>query len=342
MADIAAMATKQAASRDSIIVQLLKLLLGLWSGFDRWDDVDAVTGMAARSASLVESANLRSRVITRTFQTAVLKELGAGKAELATIVNSYPRANTTPTEVYSRPVQQYIWARRNGLAPSEATKAFEQRLTDVATQDVKLADRDEAQRVLGADPLVDRWRRVPHPELSKSGTCGLCWVAAQRVYTVGTLMAMHGPSCNCTIMGISKGDDPGLRINDADLKMLYAAAGSNQAADLLNTRITVTEHGELGPVLVKEGDHFRTPEEAGRPAYVPQTPDTIRADRTRERNDLAAQLEHARARLDAMPDSVKFDSVGGTTPEYIAVFRAAGYMRQRIAQLETFLTNFTA
>lgn len=329
-ASVSAMIEKQADSRQAIIVQLLKLLLGLWGGFDRWDDVETVTGMAARSATLVDSANLKSRILTRSFQTSVLRQMGSKTAQLPVLVNAYPRANITGTEVYQRPVEQFIWARRNGLAFADSKEAFENRLTDLATQDVKLADRDEAQHVFEAHG-VERWRRVIHPELSKSGTCGLCIVASQRIYTTGTLMQMHGPSCNCTVMGITKGNDPGLKLNDADLKTIYSAAGSTAAEDLQNTRISINEHGELGPVLVKHGDHFRTAADAGRPAYVKPTIANIRSSRESERADLLATVAQAQARYNAAATS------GNAPQSQVPLFRSIKYMNERITSIDSFL-----
>lgn len=331
-ASVSAMTEKQADSRQAIIVQLLRLLLGLWGGFERWDDVETVTGMAARSANLVDSANLKSRMLTRSFQTSVLRQVGSGASQLPALVNAYPRANITATEVYQRPVEQFIWARRNGLAFADSREAFENRLTDLATQDVKLADRDEAQHVLEAHG-VERWRRVIHPELSKSGTCGLCIVASQRIYTTGTLMQMHGPSCNCTVMGITKGNDPGLKLNNADLKTIYAAAGSTAAADLQNTRITINEHGELGPILTKHGDHFRTAADAGRPAYVKPTPSSIRSSSQKERANLVATIADAQARYDTAEKS-------GIAPQnQVPLFRSIKYMNERITSIDSFLSK---
>lgn len=329
------MTQRQADHRHSIIVDLLRLLLGLWANFDRWDDRDIVVGMAARSATIVDAANLRSRMLTRSFQRSVLKEMGTGRQPMPALVNAYPRANVTATDVYQRPVEQFIWARRNGLNFTDSRAAFEERLTAVATQDVKLADRDEANRILLADPEVDRWRRVIHPELSKSGTCGLCIVASQRIYTLEDLMPMHGPSCNCTVMGITKGHDPGLKLNDDDLKTIYAAAGSTAAEDLQNTRITINEHGELGPVLVKHGDHFRTAEQAGRPPYVKPTPASIRANLTNEREGLNSQLEAAQKRYNNAASS------GALPKDQVPLFVAMKYMRERIAGIDTFLSRRT-
>lgn len=339
---IRAASEQHARSRDSIIIQLLKLLLGLWSNFDRWDDVDTVAGMAARSASLVDAATGRARLANRSYITSVLRELEVMPDSLPPLVNAYPRSNVGASDVYMRPVDQFIWRRRNGGTIEESQAAFEERLIEIAESDLAAADRDEAQRLYNAVQEVTAYRRIIHPELSKSGTCGLCIVASAQVYSTDELMPLHGGSCNCDTLPITIGNDPGFRLNDDDLKTIYAAAGSTAADDLVNTRVTINEHGELGPVLVKKGDHFKTAEEAGRPAYVKPTPESIRRDRTAERDGLVAKLASAQTRYDTMPSEVKFDRGGNTTPEAVALFRSIKYMRERVTQIDSFLSRLAA
>lgn len=326
---------RHAAARDGILLQLIKLLLGLWANFDRWDDEDAVAGMAARSATLLDSSTGTVRRLSRSYLTSVLRELDAMPDTLPELVNAYPRANVSGSEVYRRPVDEFIWRRRNGSSLAESKESFEQRMRDIAEADIAAADRDEARLIYDWAPLVTAYRRVIHPELSKSGTCGLCIVASQRMYSTDELLPLHGGSCNCDTLPITKDNDPGFRLNDADLKEIYAAAGSNAADDLVNTRITITEHGELGPVLIKKGDHFRTAEEAGRPAYVPPTAATIRRDREAELALLTADVARAQTRYDRDAGNLSDDV-------RIPLFRSINYMRERISSLDTFLANLAA
>jgi hypothetical protein len=332
---------RHAASRDSIILKLIKLLLGLWSGFDRWDDADAVTGMAARSAFLVNASTMSVRRLSRSYLGSVLAEMNSSPESLPPIVNGYPRANVLPTEVYRRPVDEFIWRRRNGGTMTETQEAFEERLRAIAEADMMAAERDENEVILRHAPHVTGYRRVIHPELSRSGTCGLCVVASQRIYRVADLMPMHGGD-NCDVLPVTDDDDPGLRLNDDDLKTIYAAAGSTAADDLVNTRISINEHGELGPVLVKQGDHFRSAKEAGRPEYVRPTPATIRAATSREIANLRQQLAEAQKRYDEMPDDVKYRDDGTTTSESIAVFRSIRYLTEYLGVLELKLRTIAA
>lgn len=329
-----------AAQRDSIIAKLLKALLGLWSGFDYWSDPHITTGMAAKSATLVDSATLNVRRLERSYTTAVLKRMDVRPTELPPIANGYPRANVTPVEVYRRPVERFLWARKNGVPFEQATDDAIARLQELAERDVLTAARDEDQLVYEASKQVLGYRRIVHPELSRSGSCGLCLAAAANRYRVADLLPLHS-GCNCDTLPITEGDDPGFRLNQDDLKKLYAAASSSGADDLLNVRATVNEHGELGPVLVKQGDHFRTPAEAGRPDYVPQTREQIRADRQRELDDLRGSLADAESAyadyVAANPGSL---APGGDNAQRIALFRATKQMRERVEQLDRFLRSF--
>jgi hypothetical protein len=287
---LGAISDRHASTRESIIVQLVKLLLGIWGDFsDARDDVASISN-AARSATLVMSAASRMRLQSRSHLQSLFTAAGE-RATLPRAANPYPRSGVSALEVYQRPGRQFVWQLSQGSSVAEARQAAETRLQSIAQEDLSLADRDESRRVFEENrKKVLGYRRVIHPELSEDGTCGLCLVASQRFYSVEDLLDIHQPVENCTVMPIFKGDDPGLRLNDDDLKTIYAAAGSTHAEDLLNTRISVREHGELGPVLVKQGDHFRTAKEAGRPEYVKPTPDSVRAANRKARDEAAAKL----------------------------------------------------
>jgi hypothetical protein len=127
----------------------------------------------------------------------------------------------------------------------------------LAETDTQLAARAQAKQFMVVKK-VDGWRRIIHPELSRSGTCGLCIVAADRIYHSSELMPLHD-RCKCTVAPIINSIDPGYSLNKSDLNALYQQVGGTQAAQLVKTRITVHHNGELGPVLGVQGQHFRSP-----------------------------------------------------------------------------------
>lgn len=331
MQSLKAASDKHVEQRRAILTQLLRLILGLWSDFDRWDDEQVVKGMAARTAMLASSAISKTRRAQRSYLASVLADFGVDTRALPTVIESYPRANTFPLEVYQRPADQYVWRRRNGGSLIESQEDFEKRLRAIAQADMAAAEREEAQRIYESIPQVIGHRRIIHPERAKSGfSCGLCVVAATQFYSTNELMPLHD-GCNCDSAPVTKASDPGLALNKDDLREIYAAAGDSSAGSLLNTRVKVREHGELGQILVKKGDHFRTPEEAGRPPWAPSTPATRRAAAQAQLVDLRSAIAESETRLAGLSDED-----GGPR---LALVRSVKYMRELAAATELLLTR---
>ncbi len=298
---LGAISDRHASARENIIVRLIEVLLGLWGDFSSArDDVEALA-IAAKSATLVSSATASMRLQSRSYLGSVFAAIDQ-RLTLPKAAAPYPRSGASALEVYQRPGRQFIWELSRGESVEDARAAAADRLRAIAENDVLLADRHEVHRVFEDNAkTVIGYRRVIHPELSRDGTCGLCLVASQRFYTMEDLLPLHD-RCNCTVMPIVKGDDPGFRLNEDDLKSIYATAGSTAAEDLVNTRITINEHGELGPVLVKQGDRFRTAAEAGRPVYVKPTPASLRSANRKARDEAQSQLDEVAAELSPLRD----------------------------------------
>src|SRR4051794_26448626 len=122
---------------------------------------------------------------------------------------------------WERPTEQYRYARSQGADDAQATLVAVERAQHLAVEDLDLAMRGTTRRHLAAAEDVTGYRRVIHPELSKSGTCGLCVAAADRVYRVDDLMPVHS-GCLCTPMPIVRGKgDPARIFNGADTTELY-------------------------------------------------------------------------------------------------------------------------
>lgn len=171
-----------------------------------------------------------------------------------------------PADVYGRIADQYRWEQiANGADPEKALAKAKVRAEQAVDTDISLAVREQethtARRV-----GVKLYRRVLHPELAESGlSCGLCIVAADRVYSVDKFKREIHANCHCEILPIEDGKDPGISLNADDLESLYKAAGAaigtdretgggkKQLGALKRVRVAVTEHGELGPILVKIG-----------------------------------------------------------------------------------------
>ena len=183
------------------------------------------------------------------------------------------RDNTDPWKVAVRPVSAYrgeavkspdirpeAWDNYDkdvGRAVEIWLKRAKGQLENNAVTDGYAASNRAAQNRYRASG-VTKYRRVIHPELSETGTCGLCVIAATNTFTRADLMPMH-QRCKCTVAPITAKNDPGLRLNDSDLMSIYKAAGrtswgdySTRASDLTKLRVQVRNHSELGPILLRK------------------------------------------------------------------------------------------
>jgi hypothetical protein len=193
-----------------------------------------------------------------------------------------------PSEPYNRVAEQYRYqVVARGSTEEQAQQAAMSRLEAVAWTDVTLAVREQVRRTLGSLSSiagVEGYRRVLRPELSQTGPCGLCVVAATRIYTVEDLKPMHD-RCVCETLPIIGDMDPGLFLNDEDLDRIYGGegqrGGKRGTGRLTRMRVVFTEHGELGPILVNGNHSYRGPREVA---------EAVHPDR---RVRLEAQLESA-------------------------------------------------
>jgi hypothetical protein len=222
---------------------------------------------------------------------------------------------------------------------AERQSQLELRLQHLVKTDVMLAQRDETAKVYSKSPKVIGRRRIIHPELSKSGfSCGLCVIAADRMYYATDLMPIHD-ECNCEDAPVTAGFDPGAQLNRADLDRWYEAAGSNTAEDLVNVRVAIHEHGELGPILRRDGQHFRDVDEVNensRRKFTPFAPRTIED----QRESWASAIERSQraiirltAARDQGLDSTQL-SEGGVTKTVSDYDTAIKYHRDLVSRFE--------
>lgn len=244
------------AQQANLIAELLRVLLGMWVPFLWWRSPDLVAAQSAGTAARVDIALGQMRRLARVYASQMAMDLDVPVRNLPRLEELHPRSGRAIVEVYERPAKQFIRELSTGKTVDEATDAAIERLERIVTADMMATARDEVNKVFDALPEVIGYRRLIHPERSASGTCGLCVVAATQFYTKERLMALHD-NCKCTQAPITKDADPGFTLNREDLDAIYAAAGSSLAEDLKRTRVAIREHGELGPILVREGQHFR-------------------------------------------------------------------------------------
>lgn len=177
------------------------------------------------------------------------------------------RAGTTaldPGVPYERLVSYYRYQISQGSPSPAAFQKVLQRAAKVVDTDISLAHRAQSTRFLTRRNVRTGYRRVLRPELGNKGPpCGLCVVAADRIYTYEELLPLH-PGCRCGVVAVGERTDPGFALNAEDLTRVYAQAGGNTAELLRQIRVQITEHGELGPLLIDAEQHFRDPRDVAR------------------------------------------------------------------------------
>lgn len=249
-----------AAASEDLKQRTADLMRQAWAGFDQWYDTAAVTALAKQMADLSVAAQQTQSGLAGQYVAAVTAAaLLSPSMPTPTGVFQVIRNSVPLTLVHTRPAEAYKRAVATGSTHEEALVVAGIRAAGLAFTDLTLQER--ASEVATLEGLgVTGYRRIIHPELSKTGTCGLCIAASDRIYSIGELMPIHPPECKCTVAPIIGGIDPGRSLNDEDLARLYDEAGSNKAADLRRTRYQVNEHGEFGPVITRAGDAFRGPD----------------------------------------------------------------------------------
>ena len=226
---------------------LARALRALWSPFRAYTDHTLVRDLSMSSVALVEAAEqgLQEQVVGMFDLIMPELEIDDIPAVMDDFVHPRP---VNPYREYDRPAEQARYAMSKGATPAEAAEKAVKKAVQLANDDLMLTRRKAPMKIIQGSEKVIGYRRVIMPELSESGTCGLCLAASTRLYSKSELLPIH-TNCKCEILPVTKTQDPARLFNEEDLQRLYEIVGGNSAADLLTVRYKVGEHGELGPVL---------------------------------------------------------------------------------------------
>lgn len=247
-------------ARAAITAQAVGAAQSAFQGFTDWYDTDAITALCTALASRVQGLQKQQAAVTNAYLARATTNVVGKRITPPPVIDVRElRQGITHAGAYGRVTDMYRWRVSEGDDTADATRQAVERAAVIAETDIDLAFRDMADAFM-RERDVATYRRVIRPERSTSGTCGLCIVAADRIYNTGELMPLHA-RCKCTVLPITDDHDPGHSLNGDDLRAIYAAAGSTKAADLKRTRVSVNEHGELGPVLTYSQNEWRGPQQ---------------------------------------------------------------------------------
>ena len=272
------------AARERAAAWGKRLLRSIWTPVDPYDG-DQVAEFAATAARHMATAQKTTAAAAAAGQIQLLSSMGVrvavrpdvpvdvrapgatfddGRVELdhsATRVRyrdqepvDLDAAGMATVEVLNRPARTVRYLESQGATREQAEAEALKRLDALVDGNMMLAQRLAESQVINAaanlrGSTVVGMRRIIHPELSRTGTCGLCIAASDRLYTVRELLPIHA-NCKCTSAPVTEEFDPADELNAVDLRQLYRDAGGTSAAHLKRTRYKEDVHGELGPVVI--------------------------------------------------------------------------------------------
>jgi hypothetical protein len=286
--ELAFLVEAEADAQDEILDNLVEEILILWASFTAYYDGAKVQEFAQEVARLVIAAQRAAGQVTEAFLREQITEMGYDLPDTNLVdLPTALRLGADAEEVYQRPIRQLRYLNSVEDVPlEEAAQTARERLEKQAQTDLQLARTISAQQVMYRFPQATGWRRIIHPELGN--VCGLCIVAADRIYQRIQKMDMH-PGCRCTCLPVIGELDPGLKLNNDDLQSIYEAAGGSTAAEKLRElRIEVQENGELGPILTPKQSEMRGPAQVKR-QLSPEAAERRKAQLERQVGDMLAK-----------------------------------------------------
>lgn len=249
---------RHTAARAALEGRVGAIVARLVGGFDQWYDSAAITAWTAEIVRAVEAGQVATATVTDAYLATVASEVvGQSVLPVGAVDPSGLRQGVTHQGVYGRLADQWRYQESLGTAVDLIAQGVAARAASMVATDLQLAFTHQSRRFM-TERGIDEWRRIIRPEMSKTGVCGLCIAASDRMYFRGDLMPIHG-NCHCGVLPVKNGVDPGRSLNREDLDRIYGEVGSADADQLISTKFVVRENGEIGPVLTREGDAFRGP-----------------------------------------------------------------------------------
>lgn len=182
------------------------------------------------------------------------------------------RNGSTAEMIWQRPFKQMWTKLKRGEDFSTALQSGADRATSIARTEMQLAKRGAGLYARNANDRIIGYIRT----LSGSENCALCYVASTQRYTRGDLLPIH-PGCDCGELPIYGTKDIGQVIDQENLDKAHEAIAerfgiSDRGAREPDYRkITIHEHGEIGPYLGVKGQKFTKlkPSQLDKPIKAP-------------------------------------------------------------------------
>jgi hypothetical protein len=217
------------------------------------------------------------------YLRTVLPVVTAGKRQISSLTRAYYAANAAfydqpfvdssmvagaltaqalrgvpDSQVYARGFTTMRATLSQGASLAAAVQAGANRLSLSARTDLQLAKTHTGRAARGNNGNIVGYMRV----LTGAENCALCFVASTQRYRRGDLLPIH-PGCDCTEAPIYGDTDPGRIIDENTLEAAHEAVearfgeSARDAKTIDYSKITIRNHGELGPVLTVTGHHFK-------------------------------------------------------------------------------------
>lgn len=266
MTSVAVLAAQHQALTVRLQERLKAIVAGLWDGLADVDDA-AMADWLGQIIPLVTAAETHGAADMAGYLALVVAEMTNTPPRFAgvaanLVTGAIIRQGTAPEAVYARPLIQTRSLLANGVSIDEALQAGRVRALSLAATDTQSARVYAARHVMETEPRIQGYRR----NLTGGHSCGLCVVASTRRYHKQELLPRH-PGCDCGVLPIVGGHDPGQVINRPLLDQLHANVAATFGPDAVNLSadsdayrglVATYEHGEYGPTLMRAGDSHLT------------------------------------------------------------------------------------
>jgi hypothetical protein len=237
---------------------LVSQLLGIWFSIVEYS-AESLDLFLEVVIPIILAGRDTSADVTLAYLSDVLELQGATVSrELPRRPDLDIRNGMSIEEVYSRPHHQ-LWTDLSKGKPFDLARDHAaNRLRQLIETDIQLSHTHSSRSLFAERNDVVGFRRVPAGDY----TCALCLIASTQRYRKMDLMPIH-PGCDCRVAPIVS-DEPVAQVLDRDLlESIHSAVEdmfgfSDRSGREIDYRklVVVKNHGEIGPVLTKLGNHF--------------------------------------------------------------------------------------